>query len=262
MDKIKFNKTRREHDLIKVLGIMALVLLVLVNITDATPFAYISNGLDDSMSVIDTATGNVTATISSGLYSPDGVAVNPNGKNVYITSSGYNEFYVLNTTTYSISRFSNGYPSDEVQEGNHGVAASPDGTKVYIVDSRTQSVHVIDTATNNIISNVTVGSNPRGVVVNPKGTKVYVTNLISNTVSVIDTATNKVTATVNVGQGPYGVAVSPDGTKVYVANCGNDSVLGNTVFVIDTATNKVIATVNVGQGPHGVSVTLDGKRYM
>ena len=40
----------------------------------------------------------------------------------------------------------------------------------------------------------------------------------ANTVSVIDTATNTVTATIPVGAGPLGVAVTPDGSKVYVAN--------------------------------------------
>lgn len=62
------------HTLIAVLGITALALLMLVGIAGAAPFAYISNVNDDTVSVIDTATNTVTATVSVESH-PCGVAV-------------------------------------------------------------------------------------------------------------------------------------------------------------------------------------------
>lgn len=62
----------------KVLGITALAFLILVSIAGASPFAYVTNGESDNISVIDTTTDKVTATISVGS-DPLGVAINPNG---------------------------------------------------------------------------------------------------------------------------------------------------------------------------------------
>jgi YVTN family beta-propeller protein len=48
--------------------------------------AYITNALDNTVSVIDTKTNTVTATIPIGV-GPVGVAVNPDGSKVYVTST-------------------------------------------------------------------------------------------------------------------------------------------------------------------------------
>ena len=49
--------------------------------------AYISNALDNTVSVVSTATNTVTATIPVGV-SPTGVAVSPDGSKVYVTKPG------------------------------------------------------------------------------------------------------------------------------------------------------------------------------
>jgi YVTN family beta-propeller protein len=48
-----------------------------------TPFAYITNGESNNISVIDTTTNKVTATISAGS-NPVGAAINPSGTKVYV----------------------------------------------------------------------------------------------------------------------------------------------------------------------------------
>jgi YVTN family beta-propeller protein len=219
--------------------------------------AYVTNEGSNNVSVIDTATENVTATVPVGNY-PYEVAVSPDGTKVYVTNDGSNTVSVIDTATNNITATVNAngfnYP--------YGVAVSPDGTKVYVTNDGSNNVSVIDAATENITAGVPVGNYPYGVAFSPDGTKVYVANSNDNTVSVIDTATNNVTATVPVGNGgrghhggnyPYGVAVSPDGTKVYVTNEGS-----NTVSVIDTATNNVTASVPVGINPQGIAVTPEG----
>ncbi|WP_292387683.1 PKD domain-containing protein [Methanosarcina sp. UBA5] len=198
-------------------------------------YAYITNMNSKDVSIIDTDTNTVKATVNVG-DSPYGVAVNPAGTKVYVTQ-------------LNIGSYENAFPESIVQK-----PALIKKTKEYMATSE-GTVSVIDTATNTVTATVTVGSSPYGVAVNPDGTKVYVANLGSSTVSVIDTATNTVTATVNVGNYPWGIAVTLDGTKVYVANLGS-----NTVSIIDTATNTVTATVPVGSVPSGVAVTPDGKK--
>jgi YVTN family beta-propeller protein len=86
--------------------ISAAMILITVNIAGAAPFAYITNSQNNNVSVIDTATNKVTATIP--VSSPNGVAVTPDGKNVYATSGSEvsetpGTVYVINTTTNKVT---------------------------------------------------------------------------------------------------------------------------------------------------------------
>jgi YVTN family beta-propeller protein len=229
-----------KQKLYSIVLVSAAVILTLVNIAGATPFAYITNGESNNVSVIDTTTNNVIATVN-GLNYPFGVAVSPDGTKVYVTNSDDTTVSVINTTTNNVIA--------TVSTGIRplGIAVTPDGKKVYVANEYEQTVSVIDTVTNNVIATVHAGGGPLGVAVSPNGTRAYVTNAFTNAVIVIDTATNTDIATVNVGNNPTGVAVTPDGKKVYVANTGSTS--SNTISVIDTATNTVTATVNVGSLP-------------
>ena len=56
---------------------------------------------DDTVSVIDTATNMVTATVHVGNYS-SGVAVNPDGKKVYVANL-YNRTSVIDTATNTVT---------------------------------------------------------------------------------------------------------------------------------------------------------------
>jgi YVTN family beta-propeller protein len=274
--------------------IFTLAFLMSMSITCAEPYAYITNYNSNTVSVIDTATNTVTATVPVGLQ-PYGVGINPTGTKVYvansgeITSGGDHTVSVIDTssntvtTTVEVGNYPRGVAvnpdgtkvyvtcEDEVDiidtatnivtatipvYGPAGITVTPDGTKVYVANWGGNDVSVIDTATNIVTATVPVGSNPFAVVVNPDGTKAYVTNYASNSVSVIDTSTNTVAATVPVGSYVRGVAVNPEGTKVYVANwIGYDA-----LSVIDTATNTVIDNVPVGSAPWGVSVNPEGTK--
>jgi YVTN family beta-propeller protein len=243
----------RGHFLRKVLGITALVLLMQVGIAGAMPFAYIPNSGDNTVSVIDLATNNVTATVS-GLNGPMGVAVNPEGTKVYVTNFGNGG--VSNNTVSVIDTETNNVTAT-VPVGNYpcGVAITPDGTKVYVANEQDGTVSVINTATGTVTSTVPVGFIPKGVAVTPDGTKVYVTNWNDGTVSVISTTNNTAYASVTVGSEPIGVAISPNNARVYVANCDS-----NNVSIIDTTNNTVIDTVPVGTEPVGVAVSSDGTK--
>jgi len=242
---MKLDETRRVYPLIGILGITLMFFLMLVNIAGASPFAYITNYDSGTVSVIDTATNKVTATVSVG-GSPYGVAVSPDGSKVYVTTDTVS---VIDTATNNVTA------TVSVGSSLVGIAVNPDGTKVYVTSWNKQTVSVIDTATNKVTATVPAEWRPSGITFSPDGTKAYVTISGNNIISVIDTATNTVTATVPVGSSPDGVAATPDGKKIYVANSGD-----NNVSVIDTVNNTVTASVKVGRFPHGVGVTPDGTK--
>ena len=222
--------------------------------------AYITNENSNTVSVIDTVTNTVIATIPVGL-SPFGVVVSLDGSKVYFTHVG--GVSVIDTVTNTVIAT---IPVGLSSSCCGGVAVTPDGSKVYVVNTNASNVSVIDAATNTVIgSPIPVQLDPRGVAVAPDGSKVYVGDeipFVGGTVSVIDTVTNTVIATIPVGLIPEGVAVTPDGSKVYVT-----SIETNTVSVVDTATNTVSATIHIpplnpviGATPSSVAVTPDGSK--
>jgi YVTN family beta-propeller protein len=228
--------------------LLGLLVLFPVGVWAQAPQAYITNLNDNTVSVIDTATNTVTATVPVGNF-PNGVAVTPDGARVYVANVLDDTVSVIDTATNTVTA------TVTVGMFPWGVAVTPDGAHVYVANLNENTVSVIATASNTVTATVTVGVSPTGVAVTPDGAHVYVGNQVDGTVSVIDTASNTVTATVTVGRGPVGVAVTPDGARVYVGNFS-----GNTVSVIATAGNSVMATVPVGQSPQGVAVTPDGAR--
>lgn len=222
-----------------------------ITVTPEQPaFAYIANFNSSTVSVINTVTNTVIATIPVGT-SPRGVGISSDGSRVYVANRDSQNVSVINTATNTV------IATIPVGNAPQGVSVSPDGSRVYVANQGSNNVSVINTATNQVVTTIGVGTSPVGVSVSPDGNRVYVTNQRSNNVSVINTATNQVLATIPVGSPPFGVSVSPDGNRAYVAQFG-----ANTVSVINTATNTVVATIPLppSNASYAVSVSPDGNR--
>ena len=216
----------------------------------AAPFAYITNADSDNVSVIDTATDTVVATIPVGA-GPTGVAVNAAGTRVYVSNTGSGNVSVINTATHTVTA------TVPVGVGPIGVAVNPAGTRVYVANLFSQSLSVIDTTTNAIVANVAMGTFVLGVAVNPAGTRVYITTPAADSTKllVLDTASNTIVDTLVVGMSPQGVTVNPAGTRVYVTSDQN-----STVSVIDAATHRIVTNVWTEENPTLVAVNPAGTR--
>lgn len=212
----------------------------------------------NTVSVIDTATDTVIATITVG-DAPNGVAITANGTRVYVANLGSDTVSVIDTAINTVI--------DTVPVGNGpiSVAIIPNGTSAYITNVIDNTISVINIGSNMVTATITdgVGNSPFGIAIGntPAGTRAYVANVGDNTVSVIDVNPNSLTFnaiidTITVENSPIDVAITPDGTSVYVTNSGS-----NSVSVIDTATNTV-TTIAVGIGPAGVGAgkTIVGTR--
>lgn len=263
------------------------------SIANATPFVYVGNLSSGDVTVIDTATDAVVATIP-GVYRPHGAAITPDGTRVYVTNYGYNRTVsVIDTKTNTVVDTVNGVGYDP-----GGIAITPDGTRAYVANRVSNNVSVIDTTSNVVIATVgtarypasvaitpdgryayvanqtgfkitiintatnlvenTIDDNTRhvGIDITPDGSRAYVANDIDSTFSVIDIASNTVIATVPTGGlYPFWVDISPDGSRAYIPNIGS-----NDVSIIDTASNSVVAIVPVGTSPYKAAVTPDGTK--
>jgi YVTN family beta-propeller protein len=226
---------------------------------------YVANLSDNTVSVISTATNQVTATVPVGT-SPVGAAATPDGSSIYVTNLNSSNVSVISTATNQVTAIV------AVGANPFGVAVTPLGDVVYVANAGSSNVSVIATATNTVVDTIPVGNAPHGVAISPNGTKVYVANQNSNNVSVITRSVisfsralnfnqrDTVSATVAVGAQPFGVAVTPDSGTVYVGNSNQQQSVGGSVSVIAASSNTVTQTITVGNLPFGVAVTPDGSK--
>ena len=116
------------------------------------PYAYITNSGSNNVSVIDTATNTVTATVNVGSY-PWGVAVNPDGnKGICDELKDSSTVSVIDTATNTVTATVNvgGILLMELQ-------LTRMEQRYMWRTSGSNTVSVIDTATNTVIATVNVG---------------------------------------------------------------------------------------------------------
>ncbi|MGZ8911284.1 MAG: YncE family protein, partial [Methylococcaceae bacterium] len=123
----------------------------------AQPTAYISNQLDDSVSVIDTATGSVVETIAVP-GKPAGIAVAPDGNKVYVSTPEAKGFAVVDTKKHEV------IAKVTVNDGTLGITVAPDGKRIYVADWYKNTVSAIDADSLQIIKTIGVGESPSGLV--------------------------------------------------------------------------------------------------
>jgi YVTN family beta-propeller protein len=254
-------------------------------------YGYVALAGNGDIAKIDVNTDTILS-LTAGFDTTEGVAVTPDGTQVFGAETGQYDVIALNTATGTTTPIEVGpYPQD--------VAVSPDGSTVYatvtggdtgpggsatvaVISTATdavtgditvgtaprqvvfspngqyayvtteQGIAVISTATSSVVSQIGDFASPQGIAVSPDGSTLYVTNPAANTLLVINAATGRVTRAIQVGAEPYGVALSPDGSLAYVADMNADA-----VSVVDTSTGQVTATISVGHLPASVAVTPD-----
>jgi YVTN family beta-propeller protein len=233
--------------------------------------AYVTNEDSQELSVIDTRTDSLIATIPVGTR-PRGVKVSPDGRTVYVALSGS-------------PKCPPSMPDEECEKlkadkSKDGIAEvdvrarrvrrvlpggsdpeqfdiSRDGMRLYISNEDAGTASLVDVKSGTIDTTVRVGAEPEGVRLSPDGKLVYVTAESDTSIRVLDAATGRVNARIKVDRRPRDVAFTPDGKLAYAT-----AEVGGTVSVIDVAGNRVIARIQLPPDakPMGVRVSPDGKR--
>src|SRR5215204_1022026 len=95
--------------------------------------AYVTNALDNTVSVIDSATNTVVATVPVGI-TPEGVAVTPDGAYAYVANFNNNTVSVIAAATNTV------VATVPVGKNPFGTAITPDGAFAYVANDTTISV--------------------------------------------------------------------------------------------------------------------------
>jgi 6-phosphogluconolactonase (cycloisomerase 2 family) len=182
-----------------------------------------------------------------GIAGPLGLAISPDGKNVYVASGNVSALgaFSRDATTGRLQQI------DLEQEGGtavglrgiHGVAVSPDGASVYGVGQADSAVAVFrrnkstgtlkfdDAAVQGVDGVEGLGGALRAAI-SPDGTNLFVASTIDNVVAAFDRNPDSGALTFlekqKGGPGDWlafarGVAVSPDGKNVYVAGASSNA---------------------------------------
>lgn len=209
---------------------------------------FVTNRLDNTVSVIDPTTDSVSKTLAVGK-DPNGVAFNRDGSKAYVANKFDGTLSVINTRTLEVVNV--------ITAPGEPIAMVIIGDMLYVTRHKAGMVSVVDMLSDSVISEIPVGQRPFGLSVNAAGTKIYVANMgpeqQPGSVSIIDTATGVKEADVTLGKETSATEVSPDGSKVYAVNTYD-----NTLSVINTATLEVESTISVGGNPYVIGISKDG----
>jgi YVTN family beta-propeller protein len=189
---------------------------VIVMSPDGTT-AYVVDGA--FVDVISTATNAVTTDfpVGGGI---NGMAITPNGLNLYITwlHGATADVAVADTSTDMVT--------DDIAVGGNpqGIAVTPNGETAYVSNCSSDTVCLIDTATTTETGTINVGGGSGGgLAISPNGKTVAVVGNPNNGDLVeIATKNNKVSQPISGLSGPSGTSnvVFDGNSTVLVANSG------------------------------------------
>ncbi|HEX3576940.1 MAG TPA: YncE family protein [Thermoanaerobaculia bacterium] len=241
---------------------LALLVIGTSAIAQAQTFAYVALSRAQQVSVIDTSTNTVVASIPTDSQ-PLTIIVSPDGSRAYVSTLASTPVFpvlpappnisVIDTATNTV------VAKIPLPHLSFYLAISPDGTRLYASDPSFSGVgvSVIDTSTNSVVASIpTPGRRPYGLAITPDGAHLYIAAAYTGDIFIADTATNAVVDAISDPDVLYteGLALSPDGSRLYAGS--------TTGFrTIDTATKTQLA---LGQpGGVNISVTPDGtKAYL
>jgi YVTN family beta-propeller protein len=206
-----------------------------------------ANNYNDSISVIDTATGTVRYEYDLRPYASSGA---PNGTKggtfpysvvlkgtvAYVGCDRDREVVAVNVASPTAGALLTRIPLD----GNpNGMTLSADGSKLYVAQDNQDQVAVIDTASNKVIHKIdtrgparldfpanTTGAAPTAVTINQATKTLYAVNAGSNSIAVIPLSGPQAFKTIGLvptAYDPTDVAFSSDGSWMYIINGKNDT---------------------------------------
>ncbi len=252
-----------------------------IAVNPLTNRAYVVNGQNQSVSVINGATNSVETTLklpSNGSL----IALNISKNKIYIVNGAFSYYMsVIDGTTNNIvnveipgspwlmaadwtanriytldaSGFMSVFDADSntvstwfyVPQSPEAIAVNPVTKKIYVSSSKypDPSIVTIIDGTNYSMSTVQVGSNARNMVVDSVTNKIYALDTFRGAVWVIDGATQDTTA-ISIYGIPIQMALDSVTNKIFVANdWGN-------VYVVDGANNSVTTIPGIPEDQYAI----------
>jgi YVTN family beta-propeller protein len=227
--------------------------LLLVAGPAAAATLFVTNTKSDSISVIDTNTFEVVATIPVGKGKPNRIVFHPDGKWAWVVYDKSHDLGVIDADARKLVK------RVKIGGNPYNLNFTPDGRHLLVLDwsSDTSGDEVIfyDLRADKIDGRVEVSTWPAHSVFSPDGKRLYVSGETAGDLTVIDVTTRTTLARhVHGGGDAMGLAMAADGKVLYAAAGEN-----KTILKIDTATSKPVGTIALPGIVHESTLTLDGR---
>jgi YVTN family beta-propeller protein len=162
---------------------------------------YVTNTVSGSVSVVDRSSGEVKV-VATGPGT-EGIAISPDGKEVWAASRLDDKIEIISTATDSIVA---SFPSGG--KGPKRMDFTPDGTQVWVTNPSSNQTTVFDARGRELIATLVLSKSPSGVFISSDGRRAYITNAVANELTFVDVPTRKILGTMPIGTDPDGVAWS------------------------------------------------------
>ena len=170
--------------------------------------AYVANQTDATVSVINVASAQVVATISTNGADPFAVQVSPDGSRLFIGTNG-TAVLIVDTGTNQIIQ------SVDVGAAPNAFVVAPDNRIIYVSAFVGGTVTELDMFTGTALRTFSVGGTPQGMAITRRGDKLYVANE-AGFLTEITLQTGAITATMTLSGGGFGVGVTADDVQAWV----------------------------------------------
>jgi YVTN family beta-propeller protein len=176
------------------------------------PIAYVTNIDSGSISVIDINLNKVIKIIPCGV-GRKGIAITPDGSEIWVTNTKKSSITIINTSTYEIV--------NTLKTGVEPLKLkfSTDGKYCLVVNAVDGAIAVYDQESKNKIKNIILNGKttllqkllyhtprPVNILMHPNGLYAFVANSNANKIEVIDMKTFTVVSTIGTGKIPDGMA--------------------------------------------------------
>jgi YVTN family beta-propeller protein len=154
----------------------------------SAPRIYVTNEVSGDLSVIDSGTRKVIATVPLGKR-PRGIHTSADQKTLYVALSG------------------SPISGPEVDEST-----------LPPPDKNADGIGVFNVAQNKVVRVLPGGSDPENFDVSKDGKQLFISNEDMSAVSIVDIASGTVLKTIKIGDQPEGVRGAPDGKRVFITS--------------------------------------------
>ncbi|MEP6620732.1 MAG: hypothetical protein ABJE47_15515 [bacterium] len=233
-----------------------LALMAMVSADGPTGTLVVSNMNDNTVTVLDVASGRVLATLPTG-EGPHEVAASHDGRWAVVSNYGVRGKPGHTLTVVDIMHLSVARTIDlGSYQRPHGMAFFPGDTLLAVTCQTSKAVLLVDLRTDVVVGTVpTNGLVSHMLAMSSDGARLFTANMADGTITQLDVAGRAAMSVIPTAKSDEGIAISPDGSTVFVGS-NADSI----VVVVDVKQGQVIETLRGFGLPYRMAVSPDGRR--
>lgn len=222
-----------------------------VAITPDSRTAYVARIFSTSVAIVDLPSGTKTGDLTVS-ESPLRVLVSPNGRHLYVTTSGIEEdsastLYDFDARTHQLL--------DTMVVGwfANGLVLDAPRNRLYVTAN--QYVYEIDTGIDSVLRRIWVGGPLQDVAVTQDGHELWVATETDAGLQLFSLPSGAHLQSVDGTENVVGLKITPDGKQFYVARD-----IGGILAIVDATSRHVVSSLEPGLGPVRIAFNAAGTR--